>query len=55
MLGKVEINYCVIWKELFVIVEVVKYFYCYLYGRRFRLRIDYGLFCWFLNFKDIEG
>lgn len=34
-LGKAETNYCVIRKELLAIVEAVKHFHCYLYGRRF--------------------
>lgn len=54
-LGKAETNYCVTRKELLAIVEAVKHFHCYLYGRRFRLRTDHGSLRWLLNFKDIEG
>lgn len=54
-LGKAETIYCVTRKELLAIVEAVKHFHCYLYGRRFRLRTDHGSLRWLLNFKDIEG
>lgn len=54
-LGKAETNYCETRKELLAIVEAVKHFHCYLYGRRFRLRTEHGSLRWLLNFKDIEG
>lgn len=54
-LGKEETNYCVTRKELLAIVEAVKQFHCYLYGRRFRLRTDHGSLRWPLNFKDMKA
>lgn len=54
-LGKSETNYCVTRKELLAIVESIKHFHCYLYGRKFRLRTDHGSLRWLMNFKNIEG
>ena len=54
-LSKPETNYCVTRKELLAIVESVKHFHCYLYGRHFRLRTDHGSLRWLTNFKEIEG
>ena len=47
-----ERNYCVIRRELLVTVKVVKYFRSYLYGRKFRLRIDYVFFRWFCRRRE---
>lgn len=53
-LGKAETNYCVTRNELLAIVEAVKHFHCYLYGRKFRRRTDHGSLRWLLNFKVIR-
>jgi len=35
VLSKAERNYCVTRRELLAMVQLIKYFYHYLYGRRF--------------------
>lgn len=52
---KFECQYCVIRKELFVVVYFIKYFKYFLYGKQFIVCIDYSFLCWFLNFKNFEG
>lgn len=54
ILGLVEDNYCVMWKEILVVINFVKYYKYYLLGKEFILEIDIsnGLLIWFNNLKN---
>jgi len=54
VLSKAEENYCVTRRELLAIVESLKSFHHYLYGRKFLIRTDHISLRW-LMFKDLEG
>lgn len=54
-LSKEEQRYCVTRRELLAIVEAIKFFRHYLYGRRFTVRTDHSSLRWLLSFKDLEG
>ena len=54
-LSKCERRYCVTRKELLAVVNYVKHFRHYLYGKRFTLRTDHGSLRWIMNFKNPEG
>ena len=53
--SKPERQYCVTRRELLAIVNAIKHFHNYLYGRRFTVRTDHGSLRWLLNFKLVEG
>ena len=53
--SKCERNYCVTRKELLAIVNSIKHFHHYLYGRKFLVRSDHGSLRWLINFKNPEG
>ena len=55
VLHKAERRYCVTRKELLGVVEGVRNFHHYLYGRRFLVRTDHGALQWLLNFRNPEG
>lgn len=40
---KTERQYCVTWKEVLVVVMVIKHFHHYLYGTKFLVRTDHGI------------
>lgn len=50
-----ERSYCVTRRELLAIVNSLKYFHHYLYGRHIIVRTDHGALRWLLNFKSPEG
>lgn len=52
--GKAERNYCVTCRELLAIVDSVKTFHCYLYGRKFLIRTDHVSLKWLMSFKNLE-
>ena len=54
-LTKTERRYCVTRKELLAVVQAVKHFHHYLYGKPFAVRTDHGALKWLLNFKSPEG
>ena len=54
-LSKSERNYCVTRRELLAVVNFVKHFRPYLYGRHFTVRTDHSSLQWLLNFKEPEG
>ena len=47
--------YCVTRKELLALVNFVKFFRHYLYGKKFHVRTDHGSLRWLMNFKNPEG
>ena len=54
-LTKPERNYCVTRLELLAVVNAVKHFHHYLYGRKFVVRTDHASLKWLMNFKEPEG
>ena len=50
-----ERRYCVIRKELLALVNFVKIFRHYLYGKKFHVRTDHGSLRWLMNLKNPEG
>jgi hypothetical protein len=52
---KPERNYCVTHRELLSVVQAVRRFHVYLYGRRFTLRTDHSSLQWLMNFREPEG
>ncbi|KAL5004068.1 hypothetical protein ScPMuIL_017524, partial [Solemya velum] len=53
--SKSERRYCVTRRELLAVINAVKHFHHYLYGRHFLVRSDHGALRWLLNFKIPEG
>ena len=54
-LTKSEKRYCATRKELYVLVQLVKYFRHYLYGKKFTIRTDHGSVRWLMQYKNPEG
>jgi len=54
-LNKCERKYCVTRKELLAVVNYVKYFKHYLYGKKFLIRTDHSSLRWLTNFRNPEG
>ena len=54
-LKKAERNFCVTRRELLAVVEGIRHFRHYLYGRRFAILTDHGALWWLVGFKDLEG
>jgi hypothetical protein len=54
-LRKEEQNYCVTRLELLAVVDMLKHFRHYLYGRPVTVRTDHGSLKWLANFKEPEG
>ena len=54
-LSKSERKYCVTRKELLAVVQFVKHFKHYLYGRRFLVRTDHSSLRWLINFRNPEN
>ena len=54
-LNQPEQQYCVTRKELLAVVQSIKHFHPYLYGRHFLVRTDHASLQWLLNFKALEG
>ena len=54
-MNRAEEQYCVTRKELLAIVEAVKHFHPYLYGRHFTIRSDHAALQWLLKFRNPEG
>ena len=53
--SKAEQNYCITRKELLAVVESVKHFRHYIYGRHTILRTDNAAVSWMRNLKDPAG
>lgn len=54
-LSKTERRYCVTRKELPVVVQFIKHFRHFLYGRQFLIRIHHSSLQWLRRFKNPEG
>ena len=54
-LSKPERQYCVTRKELLAVVQAIKHFHHYLYGRPFIVRTDHSALHWLFNFREPEG
>ena len=54
-LSKAERRYCVTRRELLAVVQSVKHFHHYLYGRKVTVQTDHGALRWLLSFKNPEG
>ena len=54
-LSKPERQYCVTRKELLAVVQAIKHFHHYLYGRPFIVRTDHSALRWLFNFREPEG
>ena len=52
---KTERRYCVTRRELLAVVNSVKHFHHYLYGRHVIIRVDHSSLSWLMNFKNVEG
>lgn len=53
--SKSERNYCVTRRELLAVVDAVRSFYHYLYGRKFIIRTDHVSLRWLMSFRNLEG
>ena len=53
--NKAERNYCVTRRELLAVVDSVKFFHHYLYGRKFLVRTDHVSLRWLMSFRNLEG
>ena len=42
-------------RELLAVVDGIRHFHHYLYGRKFTVRTDHGALQWLMSFKDLEG
>lgn len=51
-LNKAQSNYSATELELFAVVEGIKHFRCYLYGRKFTIITDHRPLKWLINLKD---
>ena len=52
---RTERRYCVTRRELLAVVNAIKHFHHYLYGRHVIIRSDHSSLKWLLNFKNVEG
>ena len=54
-LNKALRAYCTTRQELLAVVDALKHFRPYIWGRKFKLRTDHASLRWLTNFKDAEG
>ena len=54
-LSKSQRNYCTTNRELLAVVQMIRHYRHYLYGRKFLLRTDHSSLRWLLNYKDADG
>ena len=54
-LRRAERNYCTTRRELLAVVDAIRHFHHYLYGKKFVVRTDHGALQWPMSFKDLEG
>lgn len=55
VLSRSERNYCVTRRELLAIIDSLKNFHHYLYGKKFVVRTDHISLRWLMTFKNLEG
>ena len=54
-LSSAQRRYCTTKRELLAVVNFVKHYRMYLWGRHFLVRTDHASLRWLINFKDPEG
>ena len=54
-LSKSQRNYCTTNRELLAVVQMIRHYRHYIYGRKFLLRTDHSSLRWLLNYKDADG
>ena len=54
-LSSAQRRYCTTKRELLAVVQFVKHFHMYLWGRSFLLRTDHASLKWLINFKEPVG
>ena len=54
-LTKTQRNYCATYRELLAIVDMIRHFRHFLWGRRFIVRTDHASLRWLKNYKDVDG
>ena len=54
-LSKSQVNYCTTHRELLAVIEMIRHFRHYLWGRKFLIRTDHGSLRWLLNYRDADG
>lgn len=52
---RTERKYCVTRRELLAVVNAMKHFHHYIYGRKITVRSDHSSLKWLTNFKNVEG
>ena len=52
---RTERKYCVTRRELLAVVNAMKHFHHYVYGRKITIRSDHSSLKWLLSFKNVEG
>ena len=54
-LNKAQMNYCTSMREMLAVVEFIRHFRSFLWGRPFKVRTDHASLVWLKNFRDSEG
>ena len=54
-LTKGQKSYCATYREHLAIVEMIRHFKHYLWGRHFTVRTDHASLRWLRNYKDVGG
>ena len=54
-LSKSQTNYCTTHRELLGVVEMIRHFRHYLWGRKFLIRTDHSSLRWLTNYRDADG
>lgn len=52
---RTERKYCVTRRELLAVVDSMKHFHHYIYGRKITVRSDHSSLKWLLSFRNVEG
>ena len=54
-LSKSQRNYCTTNREILAVVQMIRQYRHYIFGRKFLLRTDHSSLRWLLNYKDADG